>query len=130
MRAAIALTSAAWSMFHHPFRGHLATALHVVHDEDQLMLVIAVLDFDVHAGRGHPAGELPELAGLRLTELLDKTVSYSAPSNPRPFERVTRGVAVLEQEVGVPASEHASSLDAHAGPSEGFAHLRERAGPV
>jgi hypothetical protein len=43
----------------------------VVDDQDQLVIVVAVEDFDVDAGLGHAAGDLAELTRFGLVQSLD-----------------------------------------------------------
>lgn len=75
-------------------------ARQVVHDEDQVVVVVAVEDFDVDAGLGHPARELAELTGLGLVQPLHQGLPFGEHADAGRFERPARGGSVREQEVG------------------------------
>jgi hypothetical protein len=77
-------------MLAHPFLADLPSLVHVVDDENQLMIVIAVLRLDVHAGRGHPARERSELSRDALMQSLDEHVPHGEDANAGRFEHVAR----------------------------------------
>ena len=56
------------------FRG-IARLRDVVHDQDQLVVVIAVLDFDVDSGIGHTARDCAELARHFLLQSQDDHIT-------------------------------------------------------
>jgi hypothetical protein len=101
----------------------------VIDHQDQLIVVIAVLHFDVHAGIGESTRELSQLPGLTLTKPRDEHVARGEDADARGFEYVARDSAVGEQKVRDTAP-HAASFNTHAGSPESFAHFRERSGPV
>jgi hypothetical protein len=47
----------------------------IVDDQDQLVVVVAVEDFDVDSCSSHPACEFAELTGFGLVQFLNKDVS-------------------------------------------------------
>src|SRR2546427_7105188 len=86
----------------HPRLRYRPSLLEIIDHEDQLMVMIAVLDFDIDAGLGHAPRDLAELAGLPL-EVGDTYAVHD---------------------------ERASTLDAHPGASQCFPHLGQRAWTV
>src|SRR5450755_323230 len=113
----------------HPLIGNHLRARDVVDDEDQLMIVIAVLHLDVHAGIGHATRDLAELSRLALPQPDDHNVVLSNDADSRRLERLASRRAILEQKVR-DAFEDAAAFDAHTGAAEGFAQPGEGAGPV
>lgn len=94
-----------------------AGAADVVNDEDQLVVMVAVHDLDVHAGLRHPARDLAQLTGDVLPEPGGNDLSVFEYANAGLLERATCGIAVLEEEVRSACAAHnpcASALDAHA----------------
>src|SRR5689334_3354823 len=91
--------------------------------------MVAVHHFDVYAGTGHAARDLPELTGLRLVQSLHQHFAHRAHRDSSRLKRPARGDSVSEQEMCHPTAvddEGASALDAHAGASDRFAHFGER----
>lgn len=95
--------------------------------------MVAVENLDVHAGLGHPARELPELAGEVLPESLQKHLALSDDADVGGLERRPRSGTVLEQEVadgsalGDPCS---ATLGAHPGAAQRVSHVGQRARAV
>src|SRR5690348_8879719 len=82
-----------------PRFGYNPSLLEIVDDQDQLVIVIAVEDFDVDAGIGHAAGELAQLSRLGLIEALNQDVVDGEDLDACGFEGVAGGIAVREQKV-------------------------------
>src|ERR1051326_3805427 len=100
-----------------------------VDDENQLMIVIAVLHANVLSRVGHATREEADLARRCLIESLDHDVILLDDANAGAFECAPRCGGGGEEKVrdAVPP---AAAFDAHAGAAERFAHLRERAGTI
>src|SRR3981189_3404689 len=64
------------SLIARPCFGYCSALREVIYDEDQLVIVIAVKDFDVDACLGHPARDLAELTWLSLVQSQDDDVAY------------------------------------------------------
>ncbi len=117
----------------HPLVRNGARPRLVVHHEDQVVIVIAVYDFDIDAGIGHAAREGPELPRLRLSQAQRNDVTLLGNANARGSQRSGSIGAVVEKKMRDAASVNAKdtpTLDAHAGSPERVAHLGERARPV
>src|ERR1051326_546316 len=112
-----------------PFVRHDASALDVVDDQNQIVIVIAVLHFDVHAGVGHPARDLAELSRLILTQLLHEHVVLADDVDTGAIERRACGARIVEKKVR-DSAEHTAAFDADAGVAEDFAHLGESTGAI
>ena len=65
---------------------NLSPASDVVHNKNQLMVVVAVENFDIDAGFGHPAREQAELAGDILLEALDEDFPFLDEADARGFK--------------------------------------------
>ena len=115
-------THGARSAFLSPGFRDLSSALEVIHNENQLMVVIAVQYFDVHAGFGHAAREQSELARDVLLESANDDFSFLDYPDAGCFERGSGSRAVGEKEVsdscalGNPGP---APFDAHAGAGPG-----------
>ena len=105
----------------------------VIDHENQLVIVVAIQDFDVDARRGHTAGDFAELAGLRLVQTLDQHIAHRQHANSCGFESFTGVRAIFEQKMRNPLTidhESAATLDADASVAQSFTHLRQRAWTV
>jgi hypothetical protein len=105
----------------------------VVHNEDQLMLVIAVKRFNIDARRGHPSRDFSELTRFRLVQPLDEHVPLGQTADTRSLERTASGGAILEKKMRYAlTSDHprSSAGDAHASPAQSIPHISQGAGAV
>jgi hypothetical protein len=105
----------------------------IIHNQNQLMVVIAVQDFDVHAGLGHSAREQAELAGDILLQPLNDDVPFCEDADAGRFEGTSGGRAINEEKVGdASAVNHprSAALDTETGAAQGLAHLGESAGAI
>jgi hypothetical protein len=93
------------------------------------MIVVAVLDFDVHARVGHPSGDFAQLTGLALTQSLNEHIANGQHADPCRQQGCACHFAVCEEKVS-DAIEDAAAFDAHAGTAERLPHFGERAGVV
>src|SRR6266850_2232659 len=101
----------------------------IIDDQDQLIVVIAVKDFDVDAGFGHQSSDLSELAWLSLVQALNQHLSLSENADACGLQRRAGGCSVFEEEVsGAIAVDDkgAAALDAYARASHRFAHFGQR----
>jgi hypothetical protein len=97
------------------------------------MIVVAVEDFDIDAGIGHPARQLPQLAWHSLLQTLDDHLSHSQHPDTNGLECLAGRSAVSEEEMGgtaSPCDPCAATLDADTGATQCFAHVGEGAGMV
>src|SRR5262249_44840828 len=69
-----------------PRLGNLAPARHVIHDQDQVVIVVAVEHFDVDAGLGHSPCQQAELTGDSLLEALDDNVPFLGDADAGSFQ--------------------------------------------
>src|SRR6267143_448575 len=116
-----------------PRFGNRSSLREVVHHEDELMGMIAVLDFDIDPGLGHPPRDLAELTGRALMLALHEDIPLREDADAGRLERPAGRGSIREEEVGdtdAVDDEGASALDAHAGAPQCFAHLGQRAGAI
>jgi hypothetical protein len=110
-----------------------APSCEVVDDKDQLMVMVAVQDFDVDAALGHSPCEQAELTWNGLLQSLDEYLPFGDDADASRFKCLSRSGPVLEEEMG---DAHAindpgpPTLDAHAGAAQCFTHFGESAGSV
>jgi hypothetical protein len=108
------------SILEAPRRGHLAPAREIVHDNNQLMVVVAVQHFDVDAGIGHPTREQTELTRHVLLQSLNDDFPFREDLDVGGFKRLSGGSSVSEEEMsGALATDDPSSsaFDADTGTS-------------
>jgi len=79
------------------------------------VLVVAVLDLDVDAGRRHPAGELPELAGLAQGDVITKVDGRDVSGADDVSAAVADHKPGDELEITVVRDGQARTLKAHIG---------------
>src|SRR4029077_19093464 len=71
----------------------------VIHNEDQLVVVIAVEYLDVNPSLGHPPRDLAELPWFSLVQSLDEYVPLCQDLDTCRLQRVASGNPILEEEV-------------------------------
>src|SRR5258708_35182126 len=82
-----------------PRFGNLAPANDVVHHENQLVVVVAVENFDVDAGLGHASREKAELTRDGLLQSLHDHVPFRDDADASRFQRLASRGSVLEEEM-------------------------------
>jgi hypothetical protein len=120
-------------LFPCPFLGNRSSAFNVIHDQNQLVVMIAVQHFDVNPGIGHSPCEYAELAWARLIESLDKHITHSGHPDASLFERRAGGSAIRKEKMGDAfAVDHprAATFNAHSLPAQRSAHFSKRTRPV
>lgn len=108
-------------------------AREVVHDKNQLIVMVAVQDFDVDASLGHPAREQTELTGHVLLQSLSEHLSFREDLDARRFQRLAGGGSVREEKMGDALTAHdpsPSAFDAHSRAAQSLSHVGESARPV
>jgi len=110
-----------------------ASFFDVVHHQDELIVVVAVLDFDIYARVRHRPAEFAELARFTLPQFLDYNVANADNSNSFALQRFSCRVPILKQEMRhafATGQKRAASLNADARPSQHLAHASEFAGTM
>ncbi|MDP1861950.1 MAG: hypothetical protein Q8K82_25040 [Gemmatimonadaceae bacterium] len=116
-----------------PRRGNFAPARDVVHDKDQLMIMVTVQDFDVDARFGHSAREQTELTGHVLLQSLNEHFPFREDLDASRFQRLASGRSVREEEMGYALAVRdpgPSAFDAHPGAAQSLSHVGKSAGSV
>jgi len=116
-----------------PRVGNLAPAGEIVHDQDQLMVVVAVQNLDVDARLGHPARQQAELTGQVLLQSLNQHFPLGENLNAGRFQRPAGARSVGKEKMGHALPGHdpgPSTFDAHARAAQSLAHLGEGARSV
>jgi hypothetical protein len=105
------------------------TFVELIHNENELIVVVAVQHFDVHSRVGHSARELSELPRHCLSETLNHDVTDGEHANSRCRERVSRFLTVGEEKMSDAATindPRPAAFDAHACSSERFSDVGKR----
>jgi hypothetical protein len=116
-----------------PGLGYGASPHEVIDDQYQLVVVIAVKNLDVDACLGHPARELAQLAGLRLTQALHEHFTLRDNADSCRLKRSAGRSAIVEEKVSDALAvddKGATTLNAHSSAAERIAHFSESARPV
>ena len=116
-----------------PRLGNLAPAREVVHHKDQLMVMVAVQDFDVDASLGHSAREQPELTGHVLLQPLNEHFLFGEDLDASRFQRPAGGSSVRKEEMSHALAAHdpsPSAFDADSSAAQSLSHIGESAGAV
>jgi hypothetical protein len=107
------------------------SALHnVINHQNELVIMIAVQNFNVDAGASHPAGYFPELTRFGLVQSLDQYFMFCNHSNAGFFKRSSGSRAILEKKVSDSLAiddEGTSTFDAYARTSQGVTHFGQSA---
>lgn len=101
----------------------------VVDDQDEPVLVVAVLHPDVDTSIGHLPAERPQLTGCALVEPQQNHLADGADIQAGLRQRAPGGVPVIDKEVrdaGAGVPEHPASLQADAFVTQDLAELGER----
>jgi DNA-binding transcriptional ArsR family regulator len=95
--------------------------------------MIAVEHLDVDPGLSHATRDFPQLSRNGLRQFLDQHLPFGNNLNRGPRQRVPGGGRVFHEEMRhafALDNKGAAALDAHAGATEGFAHVGQRSGAV
>ena len=116
-----------------PGFGNRPAFLKIVDDKTKLVRMIAVHNLDIHARIGQSPGDLAQLAGNILPQLLHKHFANVGNLDTGVFESIASGLAVIEQKMHMPDTIHnptAAALDTDTRRSKRLAHPGHLAGPV
>lgn len=97
------------------------------------MIMIAVLNANVHAGVRHPARDLSELSRFSLPERLNENLIVFDDADSRRGQGCPSSCSVVKKKMSDAhpiRDENAAAFDTHSGAAERLAHLRESTGPV
>jgi len=97
------------------------------------VIVVAVEDFGIDAGRRHSARQQAKLSGHILLRALNEHFPFRDNSDASGLERRAGGNCVREQEMGDAATvdyPSACPRDAHPGAAQGLSHLGNSAGSI
>jgi hypothetical protein len=112
-------------LFASPRLGDRAASFHIVYDQDQLVIVIAVKHFDVDAGLSHLERELAELTGLGLVQALGEYVTLVQHFDASRFQRASSMSSIFEEEMRACLAidnPYSTAFDADAIAAESVAH--------
>ena len=105
----------------------------VVHDEDKLVVMVAIDHFDIDSRLCHTTRDLAKLTRFILVQSLHENLSLTKDTDPRRFECPAGSDSVDKEEVSDTVAvddEGSPSLHAHACAAQRLAHLSQRAGAV
>lgn len=116
-----------------PRVGNLVRARELVHDEDELMRMVAVQHVDVDAGRGYAAREQTKLTGHVLLQSQHDDFPFREDSYACRLQCLSGGGSVREEEVSDSLATHdpdPTAFNAHPSAAQGLSHVSKRTGSV
>lgn len=100
-----------------------------MHDDDEVVVVVAVLDVNLHAGVGHHSGHGAELAGCLLIQSQQDDLTGRNHRQSCSGKDGTGGLSVIDEEVrdtDTAMSEHTAAFQAHPSGTERLTKVCQR----